>query len=456
MSTLPEAHDRVPEPKALGEEDYPPIGYAWYVVGVLLVAYIFSFIDRQILSLMVGPIKADLNISDTGMSYLMGISFALFYTFFGIPLGRLADRRSRRTIIAVGMAGWSLMTAACGLASRYWQLALLRTGVGVGEAALSPAAYSLIADYFPRHRLGTAMSVYSMGIFLGSGLAYLLGGMVVQFTSQGVMEEWPIVGAIRPWQAVFLVVGLPGILFAMAMYTIREPKRRGLSLAKAAAGVPVSETLAYLGRNKQSFFCHNFGFAMLALVNYGSAAWIPEFFVRTHGWTIGEVGSRFGLVVMIGGSLGIVSGGIIADALARRGYRDAKMRTGLAAAILSMVLSAFYPLVPGGWSALLLLVPVVYVQAMPFGVAPAAMQEMAPASMRGQAGALYLFVVTLVGLGVGPTAVAATTDHLLGDESLVRYSLLLVSCLASLVGAVLLWFSLRAFRTTVEDLEAGR
>jgi MFS family permease len=163
-----------------GKEAYPPVGYSWYVVGILTVAYVFSFIDRQILNLLVGPIRRDLQISDTEMSLLMGFSFAVFYTFFGIPLGRLADTRSRRALITGGIVLWSLMTAACGLARNFVHFLLLRMGVGVGEAALSPSAYSLIADYFPRENRATALSVYSMGIYIGSGLAYLLGGLVVK------------------------------------------------------------------------------------------------------------------------------------------------------------------------------------------------------------------------------------------------------------------------------------
>ncbi|MGH8561818.1 MAG: MFS transporter, partial [Nevskiales bacterium] len=197
------------------------LGYAWYVVAVLMVAYVFSFIDRQILNLLVGPIRRDLGISDTQMSLLMGFSFALFYTICGIPLGRLADSKSRRTIIAVGIFFWSIMTAACGTARHYWQFFLYRMGVGVGEATLSPSAYSLIADYFPREVRATAISVYSMGIYIGSGLAFLLGGLVIKFAGQAEVVL-PVVGATRPWQLIFFMLGIAGILFTFAMYTVRE------------------------------------------------------------------------------------------------------------------------------------------------------------------------------------------------------------------------------------------
>src|SRR6266851_1403670 len=252
------------------EDPYPSAGYAWYVVGVLTLVYIFSFIDRQILNLLVRPIRRDLGITDFQMSLLMGFSFALFYTFFGIPLGRLADSRSRRTIIAAGVAVWSIMTAACGLARNFAQMLLLRVGVGVGEAALSPAAYSIITDYFPSKRRSTAISVYSMGIYIGSGVAFIVGGLVAGLAS--AQETWnvPIVGATRPWQVVFFIVGLPGVLLSLLVYTVREPVRRGVRMMKAADGttrvaqVPMIEVIAYLKQNWRTFFCHNVGFALLS------------------------------------------------------------------------------------------------------------------------------------------------------------------------------------------------
>ena len=197
-------------------------------MAVLTLAYIVSFIDRQILSLMVDPIRNDLGIGEKQMSLLMGATFAVFYTFFGIPLGRLADRRSRRGLISAGIALWSLMTAGCGLTKRFWQLALMRMGVGVGEASLSPAAYSLISDYFRPALRSTAMSVYSMGIYLGSGLALILGGFVIGYTAGQEHAVLPWVGTVRPWQQVFLLVGLPGLLVALLLLTIREPERKGM------------------------------------------------------------------------------------------------------------------------------------------------------------------------------------------------------------------------------------
>ncbi|TFH66192.1 MAG: MFS transporter, partial [Gemmatimonadales bacterium] len=180
--------------------------YTWYVVAILTLANVSSYADRQILTLLVGPIRRDLAISDTQMSLLLGASFALFYTVLGFPIARLADQRSRRWIIAVGIAVWSIMTGLCGIARNYAQLLLARIGVGVGEAALSPPAYSMIADYFPREKLGTAIGTYSMGIYVGVGLAQIIGGAIVSVVGAEGAWSLPLVGAVRPWQVVFFAV----------------------------------------------------------------------------------------------------------------------------------------------------------------------------------------------------------------------------------------------------------
>ena len=429
------------------EPPYPRPAYSWYVVGALTFVYIFSWIDRQILNLMVAPIRRDLGISDFQMSLLMGFSFAVFYTFFGIPLGRLADSRSRRGLIAAGFAVWSLFTAGCGLAKNYAQMLLCRMGVGVGEASLSPAAYSLITDYFPPNRLATAISVYSMGIYIGSGVSMILGGTVVAF-AEG-RESWvlPLLGAIRPWQVIFFIVGLPGVLLALLMYTVREPERRG---RRGKAGVPLPEVLRYLRENWTTFACHNVGFALISFSNYGAAAWIPSFFIRNHGWTAAQIGMVYGAVLAIAGTLGIVAGGRFADWLMARGHRDATLRVGLLVTLLWLLPGTFIYLVPSPVLSVALIAVAQFLTSAPFGVAPAAIQQMMPPPMRGQASAIYLFAINLIGLGMGPSAVAAFTTYAFADDALVGYSLLIVTTLAHALSALLLWAGLRPFRRSLE------
>ncbi len=439
------------------EEPYPPVGYAWYVVGVLTVAYIFSFMDRYILALLVQPIRQDLGISDTGMSLLMGFSFAVFYSVFGIPLGRLADSRNRRNLIAAGCALWSLMTAACGLARSYSQLLLLRIGVGVGEATLSPSAYSLITDYFPKERLATAMSLYSTAIHIGTGLSYIAGGAVVAFASSQGEVLLPLVGAVRPWQTVFFIVGLPGLLVALLMFTVKEPKRRGVRYVKDESRTakveqaPLSEVFRYFAQNKGTIICHNLGFTLSTLTSY--TTWGPTLFIRNYGWTAAQAGVVYGLLTSIVGVLGILIGGRIADFLAERGYRDANMRFGLMVTIAWFPTGMLFPLMPNANLAIALLVPTYFLVSAPWGAAAAAIQQVMPNSMRGQATAIYLLGINLIGGGLGPTAVALVTDYVFRSDYAIKYSLVVVGSISHLMAGALLWKGLSYFRESLDRVQ---
>jgi len=429
---------------------YPSTGYSWYVVGVLTLVYVFSFIDRQIMSLLVRPLRRDLGIGDTEVSILMGFGFAVFYTFCGIPLGRLADTRSRRSIIAAGLVAWSFFTAMCGLARNFAQMLAWRIGVGVGEASLSPSAYSLITDYFPKERLATAISVYSMGIYIGAGMSYLLGGIIVRLAS--VKEEYrlPIVGSVRPWQVIFLAVGLPGLIVAMLLYTVREPIRRGLVMH--GSQIPFSQVFRYMMQNKTTFLCHNIGFGLLSLSSYASGAWVPEYFRRNHHWDIPTTGLVYGSLVITFGSLGIVGAGRLADYLRARGVPNANMKVGLWIALFSVPVNLLLFSAPTGNWAVVWLVPGCVIAAAPFGIAPAAIQQMMPNPMRGQASAVYLFILNMIGLGLGPTAVAMCTQYVFKYDDAVNHSLLIVTVTACTLGAVLLWAGLKPFLTSLDRL----
>jgi MFS family permease len=449
-----------PEPASPeNEEPYPPIGYAWYVVGVLTIVYIFSFIDRQILTLLVEPIKRDFQINDTQLSLLTGIAFVAFYTLCGIPFGRLADSKSRRAVIVVGLVLWSFMTALCGATRNFVQMFLCRIGVGVGEASLSPSAFSLITDYFPKERLATAISVYSMGIYLGAGIAYLLGGIVAGFASSQEMYNLPLIGATRSWQVVFFIVGLPGILVTLLLYTVKEPARRHRRLVKSQTGavkpdvVPLRQFFNYVLENKTTFFCHSMGFGLISLSTNAGGIWNPTYFIRNHGWTQAKVGILMGIILGIAGTAGIVSAGRFSDWLSERGYKDAPMRVGLLAVLLLTPTGIAFYLAPSGNVAMALYVPLVYFASAPFGVAPAAIQQIMPNAMRGQASAIYIFFVSVVGLGLGPTAVALVTDYVFHDDYAIRYSLMIVGCVAQLIAALLLWLGMKPFAASLDRLK---
>ncbi|WP_040592232.1 spinster family MFS transporter [Schlesneria paludicola] len=437
------------------QDEFPSPGYAWYVVGVLTVAYIISFIDRQIINLMVGPIKRDLDISDTQISLLQGLTFAVFYTLFGIPLGRLADTRSRRGIIFFGIAFWSLMTAGCGLTKRFWDLALMRMGVGIGEATLSPAAYSLIADYFPPHRRATAMSVYSMGIYLGSGVAFILGGLVVKFASTQETFAVPVIGVVRSWQLVFFIVGLPGLLVALLLLSVKEPTRKGLVGKQKSHGATISltETWQYVRANMATFVCLNLGIAMVTMNSYASISWIPSMFLRRFGWSQGGVGLVYGTIIATSGTLGVVAGGWLSDLWTQRGCADSPLRVAWLSTLCGLPFVVLYPLAPTGNLVAALLVPMVFFGSVPFGVAPAAIQRMMPNMMRAQGTSIYLFVINLVGMGLGPTFAALLTDNVFEDPNQVHKSLLIVGTASYVLACILLGISLSNYRRSLDYLQ---
>jgi MFS family permease len=430
---------------------YPKPARASYVLGLLTLMYVFSFLDRIILSLLVGPIRRDLHVTDTQVSLLMGFSFAVFYTFFGIPLGRMADSHSRRQLIAAGVATWSLFTAGCGLAKSFGQLLLFRMGVGVGEASLSPSAYSLLTDYFPPQRRATAMSIYSTGIYIGTGAALLLGGIVTGWANGRAGWTIPLLGHVRSWQIVFFVVGLPGLLLALLAYTFAEPVRRGGRTQ--AKEVPFNEVVAYVRGNRKTYLCHHLGIAFVALGSYGSLAWVPSFFIRHYHWTAAEAGKGFGIVVALAGSLGIVSGGWFADRLAARGHADAYLRVAMMAMVAAVPAGIAYLLVHDPHIAIVLLAPLLFLQAVPIGVAPAAIMEVTPSQMRGQVSAVYLFTINLIGLGAGPTVVALLTDHVFRNDSLVGSSLLVATTSAHILSALILWAGLKSYVRSQESLK---
>jgi MFS family permease len=430
---------------------FPPARQAWYAVFILTIASVSSNIDRQIMSLLVGPIERDLGISDTQMSLLLGISFAIFYTILGFPIGRLADTRSRRAIMGWGIAAWSVMTAACGLARNYGQLLLARVGVGVGEASLGPPSLSFLADSFPRERMATAASVFGVGVFLGSGAAYLIGGQVVDAVSGPGAWTLPLLGSIRPWQTVFLVVGLPGVLIALLMLTVREPRRRGAT--RSGKAVPIGEIVTYLRAHAGTFVSHTFGYSLFVMVNYGTAAWLPSYLGRVHGWAPGRIGLYMGGATMTFGVLGIILGGRAADAMLRRGMSDAKLRVGVIAAAGALASAIPLYLVRTDAWVIALLVPLNVFSAFPFGAAQAGLQEMTPSAMRAQVTALWLFVSNLVGFTLGPTAVAAATDFLFRSEGAVGSSILLVAAVGLSLAMVLLWWGGRGYAVTVAASE---
>ncbi len=426
------------------------VSRAWYAVAILTIANVSGFVDRQILSLLVEPIKRDLHVTDTQVSLLMGLGFVVFYSLLGLPIGRWVDRGHRPRIVALGAAVWSLMTAFTGMASSYAQLFAARIGIGVGEATLGPAAVSIIADRFPRRQLGVAMSTYMMGTFAGSGVAYALGAYVVgRFSGEGRMAV-PFVGEVFPWQVAFFIIGLPGLLVAALALTMGEP-RTAVSAAARVEAVPTvsGDLLTYVRRNARTILALSLGFACSASVNYGMGAWLPAFFQRAHGWPVAKTGALMGVLTGVLGPIGVIAGGRLTDYWTRKGHVDAPIRVGMVGAFGMLVLAGTFPLLGDANVAAALLLPVNVFAALPWGAANAAIAEAMPARLRGQGSAVYQLVVNLLSGALGPTAVALLTDHVFRAADGVRWSISMNSVVGMTITLALLAWARPAYRQTV-------
>jgi len=426
--------------------------YEWYVVTLCMVAYIFSFVDRQILALMIEPIKADLQLSDTQFSLLHGLAFSLFYAFMGLPIAYLADRFSRPRIIAIGVIFWSIATAACGLSKNFAQMFLARIGVGVGEAALSPSAYSMFSDLFPRERLGRAVGIYSIGSFLGGGLAFLVGGYVIAMLKDAPTIEVAVLGVIKTWQLAFFIVGLPGVLVGLLVWlTVRDPQRKGAQLDEQGRvrKVALADGLRFIGKHRRTFGCHYLGFSFYAMALYSMMSWTPALYMRKFGMTPQEAGFMLGTIMLLANTSGVFLGGWLTDYLARRGRTDAAMRTGMIGAVGMLVPAVLYSHVDQLWLSVTLLVPAMFFASFPLATSAAAMQVLAPNQVRAQVSAVFLLVSNLIGLGVGTTLVALLTDRYFGSPLAVGASMSIVSLGASVLAIGLLYRGCRHFRESL-------
>jgi MFS family permease len=418
---------------------YPPAIQGWYAVSVLIIAYTFAYIDRTLLTLLVKPIRATLHISDLQLSLLSGFAFALFYTFLGIPIGRLVDFFSRRRIIVAGVAIWSVMAACCGLSRGFGQLFLARVGVGVGEAALSPAAFSMLADLFPAQTLPRVLGIYTAAIYIGSGLALIGGGVLI-----GLMPPLtlPLVGRLEPWQALFVAVGLPGLLISLLILTLREPQRRQIS-AELAGSITAGLRFAMHRRAAYGFLI--LGFSAGSLLWNGMFAWLPSFLIRNHGWTLPHVGLVIGCALLVFGTAGVTTGGVLSSTLRARGDTGAGLKIGILSAALVLPCGLAIPFVPGGAIAIAIC-SFVFAGSMPYGAAAAALQEITPNQMRGQISAVYLFGVNAAGIGFGPTFVAFLSQKLFHSDQALGLALAVTTALAAPLGICLLALGLTPYR----------
>ena len=427
--------------------------YAWYVVFVLLIAQMFSFLDRMIMGLLVGPIRQTFEISDTQFSLLAGLAFSLFYAAMGLPLARIADHGNRRNLIAVGIAVWSFMTAMCGLAKGYWSLFAARVGVGVGEATLGPAAYSMITDYFPKQVLARALSIYMVGVTLGSGLAYMLGGAVVSYVDHMEQLAVPVLGDLEGWQLTFFIVGLPGLLVSLLVAaTVREPERAGASISDAY--IPLGDVVRYILERKRAYGGHILGVSIFIMIVYALNLWGPTYFIRTFEYSRPEAGWVFGLIMILAGTAGLLLAGAVADRLMSRGIQDAYPKVILFSMIGMTPCAVALGFMNNDIVAIVFMCLAIFFSAFQGGISGGTLQLMTPNRMRGQVMALYLLVANLIGLGLGPTVIAITTDFVFGYDAAIGKSIALSAGILCPIAGVILFRSLPSINVLLAEQQA--
>ncbi|TAK54316.1 MAG: MFS transporter [Gammaproteobacteria bacterium] len=401
---------------------------AWCTTILLALTATLAYIDRTLLNLLVEPIKADLSLSDTQVGVLQGVAFSLFYGTLSVPIGRLADATSRKRVIMTAMLAWSAVTAATGFATSYLTMFLCRAGVAAGEAGVSPASGSMIADLFPRARLALPMSVYTMSIYVGSGLALFLGGwMIGQFEGQPTVAV-PLLGEMVPWRASFVIVGLLGIpWFLLIGVALREPRRTEhttYQLQRNAEGsLSIREVAGFLLRYRSFFAGHFLGFTLALAMISGMLAWMPTILIRVFSMPIEEVGRAFGLAYILCGLAGAFLGGWCSNRLSARGRRQAPLELAMLAPLGALACTAGLLLVDDPTLALALCGGTVFFIAPTISLSAAAYLLVTPNRVRAQVSGLFLMVTGVLGIGTGPIIVAMITDGVFADEGMLHYSL---------------------------------
>ena len=409
--------------------------YRYYILAILMVTYLFSYMDRYIVSILLEDLKAEFSLNDFQLGLLSGLAFAFLYSTLAIPIARLADRWNRVRIVSIAIAVWSLFTAACGLAGNFWHLFLGRVGVGVGEAGGLAPSHSIIADYFEKSELSRALAVFSLGPTLGAVCGLLIGGAVADAYG---------------WRVAFYAVGLPGLLLAVLVYfTVREPQRGRLdpTYNHEAEALGIFDTLKALWKNKTYVYA-NLAHAMAVVTGYAMSSWLPSLFLRSFEISKSEAGAIVGLFVVFGGVPGTLLGGVIADMLAKR---DERWRA-WSSMIGLLIAVPFY--------AFALFSPNIMMMALLFGIATfffhiafvpalAIVQNVVSPSMRALAAAFVFFLANFIGLGLGPVAVGALSDMFTPQFGAQSINMALLISLAFLfIGAFFFWLTSRQLSKT--------
>lgn len=439
MSTveLSEAAERV-------NQQYPSTAKAWWVVAILSLLYAISMMDRYIIGLLVKDIRSDLGISDFQIGLLHGLTFAVFFVLFGLVFGRMADRYSRRHLIYGGVTVWSVATIACGLARTLPQLAGARFCVGAGEAALNPAAYSILSDNFPPARRSLALSVFGSAANVGLGFSFLAGGFLIAAMPPAGFQV-PVIGHLAAWQAVFIAAGAPGLVVGILIWTIADPNRREVS---ATAGTRYVDALRFIKDRWRFYFGHFTGYALLAAVANGAAAWAPAYMARNFKIPVTEIVVILATLPLTFGVIGTIVAGSIVDYFFVRGVKDVHLRLFMVTALMQLVLLVLAAMA-GSLGAFITFFGAYILLNSWTGVATAAIPITTPNQFRGQVSSIYLAVFNLIGLGVGPALVGAINTFWFKNDAMLGWSIAAAGIILLPVGILALWSSLRPMRSAV-------
>jgi MFS family permease len=428
-----------------GEAPWPPPSRAWWAVGVFCIAAVLSYSDRQILSLLVDPIRADLHASDVQIGLLQGAAFALIYAVAGVGLGRAADILPRRLVIVAGIVIWSLATVACGYATSFGSLFAARAAVGIGEAALAPAAMSIITDSFRVNRRGAATGTFLMGMIVGGGVALALGGAILQAAESGALRSLPIVGGLAPWRAGLVILGLLGMPVAALALTVPEPRRRHLIAGAAAKPVPLHDAARRLALLWPVLLPLYAAMGLSSLCDFAILNWVPTLLSRRFGVGIAEIGGVLGAVVIVGGVLGSAGAGIVADRMVKRGGASSRLILAVGA-MLGGVVSTLFVLAPA--PALIFALAGVWIFASTTGqsVGITVLQELAPGDARGLSVSIVSLINIGLGLALGAALPALILEHVLHNPTAVGAAITAVALPSALLATWLYRTALAAAR----------
>ena len=419
---------------------------AWWALILLTATYTFSFIDRQIINLLVDPIRTDLSLSDSQVSFLQGLAFVLPYVILSIPLGRIVDRANRIRVLVVGILFWTISCVSCGLAKNFWQLGVARMGVGAGEASVTPASWSLLADYFPEDKRALPVSIFLMGPYLGAGLSLILGAEVVGWASGLGTIELPFVGAVAPWQLTFMLVALPGLMMVLLLPLLREPPRTE-TLNATNTRLSWAEVARYVWPRRGVFGAYLLGAPFIVLVLYALQAWVPSLLIRVHGLEIVEAGRYYGTIALVAGSAGVLSGPVAARWLARHiDPATAPLVTSIYSTCLLIPVLIGAGLAESLTWALVLITGASYLVTFPLALFATGLQNASPNEMRGLMAGCYVLSTNLIGLALGPTSVALASDYIFESTQAVGSSLALVGGVVLPMSVLLMWRGLAAIK----------